>query len=69
MTNSPKKSTNPMDIEQVKTAKSNLDNEIAELLIKFSANTGLVIDYVNIERWERLDTSTSYVVTTDVRLS
>lgn len=39
-----------MDIEQVKTTKSDLDNEIAKLLIKFSADRGLVIEYVNIER-------------------
>ena len=60
--------TNPTYIEQVKTAKSHLDNEIAELLIKFSVDTGLVIDYVNIEPWQSLGTSTHYIVTTEVRL-
>lgn len=57
-----------MDIEQAKAAKAELDNQIAELLKKFSVDTGLVVEYVSIERSFTMGASTGYVVTTDVRL-
>jgi hypothetical protein len=57
-----------MDIQQAKAAKADLDNHIAELLKKFSADTGLVVEYVNIERTFTMGASTGYIVTTDVRL-
>jgi hypothetical protein len=57
-----------MDIQQAKAAKADLDNHIAELLKKFSVDTGLVVEYVNIERTFTMGASTGYIVTTDVRL-
>jgi hypothetical protein len=57
-----------MDIQQAKDAKADLDNHIAELLKKFSADTGLVVEYVNIEHQFIMGASTSYIVATDVRL-
>jgi hypothetical protein len=57
-----------MDIQQTKAAKADLDNHIAELLKRFSADTGLVVEYVNIERTFTMGASTGYVVTTDVKL-
>lgn len=57
-----------MDIKQAKVAKSNLDNEIAKLLKKFSADTGLVVEHVTIEQLFAMGASTDYVVTADVRL-
>lgn len=62
------KATSPMDIKQAKAAKSNLDNEITELLKKFSADTGFVVEHVSIEQLFAMGASTDYVVTTDVGL-
>jgi fructoselysine-6-P-deglycase FrlB-like protein len=58
-----------MNIEQAKAAKAQLNNDIAELLRKFSNETGFVVEYVNIERLFVMGASISYVVTTDVKLS
>jgi hypothetical protein len=57
-----------MDIEQAKAAKAQLDKTIAELLNNFSADTGLAVEYVNIEHQFIMGASTSYIVATDVRL-
>lgn len=57
-----------MDIKQAKAAKSNLDNEIAKPLKKFSADTGLAVEHVSIEQLFAMGASTDYVVATDVRL-
>jgi fructoselysine-6-P-deglycase FrlB-like protein len=58
-----------MNIEQAKAAKAQLNIDIAELLRKFSNETGFVVEYVNIERLFVMGASISYVVTTDVKLS
>jgi hypothetical protein len=57
-----------MDIQQAKAAKAQLDKNIAELLNKFSADTGLAVEYVNIEHQFIMGASTSYIVATDVKL-
>jgi hypothetical protein len=57
-----------MDIQQAKAAKAQLDKTIAELLNNFSADTGLAVEYVNIEHQFIMGASTSYIVATDVRL-
>jgi hypothetical protein len=57
-----------MDIQQAKAAKAQLDKNIAELLNKFSADTGLLVEYVSIENHFIMGASTSYIVATDVRL-
>jgi hypothetical protein len=57
-----------MDIQQAKAAKAQLDKNIAELLNNFSADTGLAVEYVNIEHQFIMGASTSYIVATDVRL-
>jgi hypothetical protein len=57
-----------MDIQQAKAAKAQLDKNIAELLNKFSVDTGLLVEYVNIEHQFIMGASTSYIVATDVRL-
>jgi hypothetical protein len=51
-----------MDIQQAKAAKAQLDKNIAELLNKFSADTGLAVEYVNIEYQFIMGASTRYIV-------
>ena len=62
------KTINPMNIEQAKAAKSELDSGIAELLNKFTENTGLAVEYVSLEDRLKMGGSISYVVSTDVKL-
>jgi hypothetical protein len=57
-----------MDIQQAKAAKSELDLGIAELLNKFSADTGLAVEYISIQNLSKMGGTISYVVSTDVKL-
>jgi hypothetical protein len=38
-----------MEIQQAKAAKTQLDDDIAKLLNKFSGDTGLTVEYINIQ--------------------
>ena len=57
-----------MEIQQVKAAKTQLDNDIAKLLNKFSGDTGLTVEYINIQDLLKMGGPVTYVVSTDVKL-
>jgi hypothetical protein len=57
-----------MEIQQVKAAKTQLDNDIAKLLNKFSGDTGLAVEYINIQDLLKMGGPVTYVVSTDVKL-
>ena len=57
-----------MEIQQVKAAKTQLDNDIAKLLNKFSGDTGLAVEYINIQDMLKMGGPVTYVVSTDVKL-
>jgi hypothetical protein len=57
-----------MEIQQVKAAKTQLDNDIAKLLNKFSGDTGLAVEYINIQDLLKMGGLVTYVVSTDVKL-
>ena len=57
-----------MEIQQAKAAKAQLDDDIAKLLNKFSGDTGLAVEYINIQDLLKMGGSITYVVSTDVKL-
>jgi hypothetical protein len=57
-----------MEIQQAKAAKTQLDDDIAKLLNKFSGDTGLAVEYINIQDLLRMGGPLTYVVSTDVKL-
>ena len=57
-----------MEIQQAQAAKTQLDDDIAKLLNKFSDDTGLAVEYINIQDLLKMGGPVAYVVSTDVKL-
>jgi hypothetical protein len=57
-----------MEIQQAQAAKTQLDDDIAKLLNKFSDDTGLAVEYINIQDLLKMGGPVTYVVSTDVKL-
>lgn len=57
-----------MDIKDVQSAKQQLQNQISELLVNFSRDTGLSISEMNIEEIVTMGYASRYIVTVEVKL-
>lgn len=57
-----------MDIKDIQAAKRQLQAQISTSLSKFSEDTGLAVDVVNIDNVIRMGSATGYVVSIEVRL-
>jgi hypothetical protein len=58
-----------MDIKDIKSAKMQLQDQISDLLVKFSEDTGLSVDAVNIDNVITMGAaSIRYLVSIEVKL-
>jgi hypothetical protein len=57
-----------MDIKDIQSAKRELQDQISALLTKFSEDTGLAVDVVNIDNLPRMGALTGYLVSVEVKL-
>jgi hypothetical protein len=58
-----------MDIKDIKSAKMQLQDQISDLLVKFSEDTGLFVDAVNIDNVITMGAaSIRYLVSIEVKL-
>jgi len=58
-----------MDIKDIKSAKMQLQDQISDLLVKFSEDTGLSVDAVNIDNVIKMGAaSIPYLVSIEVKL-
>jgi hypothetical protein len=58
-----------MDIKDIKSAKMQLQDQISDLLVKFSEDTGLSVDAVNIDNVITMGAaSIPYLVSIEVKL-
>jgi hypothetical protein len=57
-----------MDIKDVQSAKRQLENQISELLVKFSEDTGLSVNEIHIGKPARMSGKHCYIVTVEIKL-
>ena len=57
-----------MTIQEAKQAQAALDAAIAEALNAFSAETGLTVTQLQVDRFTNLGAQSTYQVTTEVKL-
>jgi hypothetical protein len=63
------KESRTMDIKDIKSAKMQLQDQISDLLVKFSEDTGLSVDAVNIDNVITMGAaSIRYLVSIEVKL-